>query len=172
MILVQSGFGNSLLYVVKGGVVRHLQALPVAGGVLADTIRFVFIYDSVAVGDPELAIRITNNGPVEPHSFDLVLSCLSASAKFNLALVFANGTTGLSNVTVFGDILRRLTSAELNFFALPVGTRSGVYLPMDLITGVAVSGTLPVGAINVGGVEGVAFAVLTNANGAPINPAL
>jgi len=141
----------------------------VVGVTLTNTVQFALIYDSSAAGAPQLAVEITNNGTVVPHSFDLVLTSYSSNAKFNLALVFSNGQTGVSNVTVSGDILTSLSSAELSFFALAGDARSGVNLPLDNITGVEVSGTLPIGVINVAGIEGVAFAVLTTAAGKPVN---
>ncbi len=168
-ITVQAGYGNKVLQVIEGGIERQIQAIPVAGGTLPDTILFTFIYDSSAAGDPQLAIQITNNGTVVPHSFDLVLACYSSSAKFNLALVFSNSQTGVSNIAVSGDILATLSSAESDFFGLAVDAHSGVNLPLDNITGVEVSGILPIGMINVAGIEGVAFAVLTTAAGKPIN---
>ena len=168
-ITVQAGYGNKVLQVIEGGIERQIQAIPVAGGTLPDTILFTFIYDSSAAGDPQLAIQITNNGTVVPHSFDLVLACYSSSAKFNLALVFSNSQTGVSNIAVSGDILATLSSAEADFFGFAADARSGVNLPLDNITGVEVSGILPIGMINVAGIEGVAFAVLTTAAGKPIN---
>jgi hypothetical protein len=168
-ITVHAGYGNKVLQVIEGGVERQIQALPVAGGTLPDTVLFTFIYDSSAPGNPQVAIQITNNGIVTPRSFDLVLACFRSNAKFNLALVFANGQTGVSNITVFGDILAKLSSAELNFFGFPPTKRGGVNLPSDKITGVEVSGNLTIGRINVAGIEGLAFAVLTTAAGAPVN---
>ena len=168
-ITVQAGYGNKVLQVIEGGIERQVQAIPVAGGILSNTIQFTLIYDSSAAGDPQLAIEITNNGTVVPHSFDLVLASYSSNAKFNLALVFSNGQTGVSNIAVSGDILTTVSSAELNFFGLAGRTHSGVSLPLDNITGVEVSGRLPIGVVDVAGIEGIAFAVLTTVIGKPVN---
>jgi hypothetical protein len=168
-ITVQAGYGNKVLQVIEGGIERQIQAIPVAGGTLSNTVQFTLIYDSSAAGDPQAAIEITNNGTVVPHSFDLVLASYSSNAKFNLALVFSNGQTGVSNIAVSGDILTRVSSAELGFFGLAAGAHSGVSLPLDNITGVEVSGRLPIGVVDVAGIEGIAFAVLTTASGKPVN---
>jgi hypothetical protein len=169
LVTVAAGYGNRVLRVIEGGIERQIQAVPVSGGTLSDTLRFGVVYDSTGSGAPQAAIRITNHGEVVPHSFDLALVSLSSSAQFNLALVFATGATGLSNVAVSGDILVGLTAAEADYFGLPAGSRSGVNLPHDNITGVEVSGKLPIGRINVAGIEGLAFAVLTTAEGRIVN---
>jgi hypothetical protein len=41
----------------------------------------------------------------------------------------------------------------------------GIYLPADKITGVEISGTLPIGFINVAGIEGLAVGIVTTATG-------
>jgi len=169
IITVQSGYGNTVLHVVEGGVGRQIQALPVAGGTLPNTIRFAVIYDSVAAGNPQAAIIINNSGTVVPHSFDLVLFCQSSAAKFNLALAYSVGASGISNVTVYGDILLTLAAAERQFLGLPTTMASGVNLAFDEITGVAVSGALPVQTIIVKGIEGIAFGTLTSRAGKPMN---
>ena len=162
-ITVQSGYGNRVLDVVEGGIERQIQAAPVTGGILDPSIRFAFMYDSSAAGDPQLAISITNNGAVTPHSFNLTLAVIGSDAQFNLALVTDSAATGLSNLTVTGDILFSANANELNFLGLDSAV--GVMLPFDNITGVEVSGILPIGVVDVAGIEGVAFGVLENAKG-------
>src|SRR5208283_2547814 len=98
VITVQAGFGNKVLQVIEGGVERQIQATPVGGGNMPDTVHFAFVYDSETSSDPQLTIRITNTDPV-PHSFDLSLVVYSATAKFNLARIDADGNSGVSNIT-------------------------------------------------------------------------
>ena len=164
-ITVQSGFGNKVLQVIEGGIERQIQATPVAGGTLDPSILFTFIYDSSAAGDPQLAMIITNNGVVTPHSFNLSLAVLGSNAQFNLALVMATAATGISNLTVSGDILFSANATDLNFLQLAAGSRSGVVLPFDNITGVEVSGIMPIGLIDVAGIEGLAFGLLETPQG-------
>jgi hypothetical protein len=162
-ITVQSGFGNKVLQVIEGGIERQIQAVPVGGGTLDPSIRFKFIYDSSAPGNPQLALFITNNGTVTPHSFNLSLVVFNSNAQFNLALIDATAATGLSNLTISGDILFAPNATELNFLGVQSGV--GVILPFDNITGVEVSGILPIGVVDVAGIEGVAFGLLENSNG-------
>lgn len=166
-ITVQSGYGNKVLQVIEGGIERQIQASPVAGGTLDSAIRFAFIYDSSGAGNPQLAMTITNNGVVVPHSFNVAITAIGSNAHFDLALVNATAATGLSNLMISGDILFAPNAAELNFLQLGagVGAGVGVVLPFDNITGVEVSGILPIGVINVAGIEGVAFGILQNSKG-------
>jgi hypothetical protein len=172
VITVLAGYGNKVLQVVEGGIERQIQATPVGGGLMPDTIHFAFVYDSETAGDPQLAIRITNDDPAA-RSFNLVLAVINSStAKFNLSRVDSNlgGASGVSNVALQGDLLTKLTAPELQLFTdLTAGSSGGVVLAADSITGVEVSGRLPIGFINVAGIEGVAFSVLTTAAGKPVS---
>jgi len=171
VITVFSGYGNKVLQVIEGGVERQIQAKPVAGGTLAGTVHFAFVYDSLTVADPQVAIRITDASPVA-RTFNLALVVVnSATAKFNLSRVdsYLNGKTGVSNLSLQGDLLQTLTAPELLLFTdSTAASRGGVMLAADSITGVEVSGRLPMGFINVAGIEGLAFGVLTTAAGAPV----
>jgi hypothetical protein len=166
VINVLAGYGNKVLQVVEGGIERDILATPVGGGTLPGTIHFEFVYDSQTAADPQLAIRITNTNPV-PRSFNLSLAVTNSStAKFDLSRVDANGNSGVSNVTVQGDLLTKLSSIELQLFTnLSASSLGGVVLPADSITGVELSGKLPIGFINIAGIEGLAFAILTTAAG-------
>ena len=168
VITVQAGFGNKVFQVIEGGVERQIQATPVGGGAMPDTVHFAFVYDSETSSDPQLTIRITNSNAV-PHSFDLSLVVYSAAAKFNLARIDANGNSGVSNITVEGDILTAVAGPGLDYFDLAAGSLSGVVLPTDNITGVEVRDALPIGRIHVAGIEGIAFAVFLGINGKPMN---
>jgi hypothetical protein len=173
IITVQAGYGNKVLQVIEGGIERQVQANQIGGADMPDTVTFMLIYDSTTTV-PQLAIRITNGGIITVRDigglvrFDLSLVVYSATAKFNLARVDANGNSGISNVTVEGDILTSLTQAELNFLGLAAGSFSGVVLPLDNITGVEVRDTLPTGQIHVAGIEGLAFGMLMGSNGRPL----
>jgi len=135
---------------------------------MPNTVQFAFVYDSVTSADPQLAIRVTDSNPTA-RSFNLALVVVnSATAKFNLALLDSknNGKTGISNITLQGNILTKLTAPELALFTdLTATSRAGVVLPADSITGVEVSGYLPMGFIDVAGIEGLAFGQITTATG-------
>jgi hypothetical protein len=149
VITVQAGFGNRVLQVIEGGVERQIQALPLAGGDMPGDTTFNFTYDSTGAS-PALTIHITNPSVTR---FDLVLAVHSASAKFNLARVDAQGASGIGNISVEGDI---------------VAGAGGVVLPTDTIIGVEVRDALPVGMIQVAGLEGFAFGTLLNSKGKPM----
>jgi len=171
VITVLAGYGNKVLQVIEGGIERQIQATPVGGDNLPGTIHFAFVYDSESAADPQLAIRITNTAPVA-RSFNLVLAVINSStAKFNLSRVdsYLGGKTGVSNIALQGDLLISLTNPELQLFTdLTTASLGGVVLSADSITGVEVSGRLPIGFINVAGIEGLAFSVLTTALGVPV----
>jgi hypothetical protein len=154
------------------GIQREILALPVAGGNLPTTVLFAFVYDATTSTVPQVAIRITNPNPVA-RSFNLELLVLnSSSAKFDLSLLAStgNGKTGVANVSIQGDLLMQLTAPELTLFTnLNAASRAGIVLPADSIVGVEVSGNLPIGYIDVAGIEGLAFSVLTTAGGTPIS---
>ena len=189
VITVLAGYGNKVLQVIEAGIERQIQATPTNLGsvpqetsTLPDSIHFAFVYDSETSGDPQLAIRITNIINFNPEmrlvieplacSFNLVLAVINSStAKFNLSRVdsYLGGKTGVSNIAVQGDLLIKLTAPELQLFTdLSLSSSGGVMLAADSITGVEVSGRLPIGFIHVAGIEGLAFSVLTTALGVPV----
>jgi hypothetical protein len=171
VITVMAGYGSKVLQVVEDGVERQIQANPVSGEGMPATVHFAFVYDSETAADPQLAIRITDTNP-NPRSFNLELVVVnSATAQFNLSLVDSrsNGPTSVGNITVQGDLLMDLTAPEVAPFAdLTTGSRAGVVLPSDNIVGLEVSGHLPIGFVDVAGIEGLAFAWLMTAGGAPM----
>ena len=189
VITVLAGYGNKVLQVIEAGIERQIQATPTNLGsvpqeisTLPDSIHFAFVYDSETSGDPQLAIRITNIINFNPEerfvinpparSFNLVLAVINSStAKFNLSRVdsYLGGKTGVSNIALQGDLLIKLTAPELQLFTnLTANSLGGVMLAADSITGVEVSGRLPIGFIHVAGIEGLAFSVLTTALGVPV----
>jgi hypothetical protein len=169
LITVQAGYGNKVFQVIEDGVQRQIDATPVGGGSMPADIHFSFVYDSTAAGNPSVAINVVNGGPVVEHSFNLALVSMTSKSNFNLALLTATGQSGISNVSVDGNLLVGVTAAEAKFFGLTAKSRTGIVLASDQITGVEVSGTLPIGMIDVGGIEAVAFGVLTTAKGKPVN---
>jgi hypothetical protein len=174
VITVFAGYGNKVLQVVEAGIERDIWATPVNGGTLPNTVHFAFVYDSKTATTPQLAIRITDTNP-SARSFNLALTVVNSStAKFNLSRIdsTANGVTGLSNLSLQGDLLKALTAPELQLFTdLNASSRAGVVLPADSITGVEISGTLPQGFIDVAGIEGVAFGTIVTSSGATISVA-
>ncbi len=171
VITVLAGTGNTLLNVTAGDIQREILATPVAGGAMPNTVQFAFVYDSETTATPQAAIQVINFNPVA-RLYNLAFVVVnSATAKFDLTLIDSksNGATGLSNISVDGDLLMKLTAPELALFNnLNTSSRAGVVLPADSITGVEVSGNLPIGFVDVAGIEGLAFAVLTTAAGSPV----
>jgi len=163
-ITVDAGFGGKLLQVIENGIERQLKA-PGVSGVISGSVKFAFIYDSLTTDVPQLAVRVTN--PDATTRFNLVLAAHSATAKFNLARVEAVDASGISNITVDGDILTTISQAARDYLGLSADARSGIHLPGESITGVSVRDTLPIGYINVGGIQGLAFGFLVNQNGKP-----
>jgi hypothetical protein len=172
IITVLAGYGNTVLNLTVNGVQREILATPVTGGTLPNTVHFAFVYDAVSSTIPQVAIRITNSNPVA-QSFNLALLVLNSStAKFDLSRLDStgNGQTGIGNVSIQGDLLTQLTAPELALFTnLTAKSPGGVVLPVDSIIGVEVSGNLPIGYVDVAGIEGFAFSVLTTAAGIPIS---
>ncbi len=171
LINVLAGSGNTLLNLTSGGIQREILATPVAGGTMPNTVTFQFVYDATTATVPQVAIQITNTSPVA-RSFNLALVVTnSATAKFDLSILDSksNAATGLSNISLQGDLLEGLTAPELLVFTnLNASSRGGIVLPADSITGLEVSNILPIGFVNVAGIEGVAFAILTTAGGTPV----
>src|SRR5581483_6925295 len=148
VITVLAGYGNSVLNVTEGGVQRLITAVPVAGGTLANTIHFKFVYDSQTMPNtPQVAMRITDTSPT-PRSFNLALSVPgSSNAKFDLTRLdsTAGHVTGIGNISISGDILTQLTTPELQVFTdLTASSHAGVVLPADSIIAVEVSAILPI----------------------------
>ncbi len=172
VITVLAGYGNTVLNLTVNGIQREILATPVAGGTLPNTVHFAFVYDAVSSTVPQVAIRITNSNPVT-QSFNLALLVLNSStAKFDLSRLDSTGNTqtGIGNISVQGDLLTKLTAPELALFTnLTAKSPGGVVLPHDSIIGVEVSGNLPVGFVDVAGIEGLAFSVLTTATGTPVS---
>lgn len=172
IITVLAGYGNTVLNLTADGVQREILAIPVAGGTLPDSVTFAFVYDAESALIPQAAIRITNTDPTA-RSFNLELVVTnSATAQFNLSLVDSseNESTGVSNISVQGSLLTKLTAPELQLFTnLTSKSPGGVALPADSITGLELSGTLPEGFVDVAGIEGLAFGMLTTASGAKLS---
>ncbi|HLP76604.1 MAG TPA: hypothetical protein VK327_06740, partial [Candidatus Paceibacterota bacterium] len=166
-IAVMAGYGSKVLQVIETGIERQIQALRVGEGSMDKTVTFAFLYDSVSSDVPQLVIRVTNSDPATVR-FNLALVAHSATAQFNLARVEAVGNSGISNIAMEGDLLTAISQRGLDFLGIAADSTSGVYLPLDNITGVAVRDTLPIGHINVAGIEGLAFGFLVGQTGKPM----
>ena len=78
--------------------------------------------------------------------------------------------TGLSNISVDGSIINKVTRPETQFFSgLTTKSQTGVVLPLDNITGVEVADVLPIGQIDGTSIEGIAFGFLTSTTGLAVN---
>ena len=172
VIKVLAGYGNSLLNLTVNGIQREILATPVAGGTMPTTVHFAFVYDAETAVVPQVAIRITDTNPVA-RTYNLALIVVnSATATFDLSRIdsYNNGKTGIGNISVQGDLLTQLTAPELQVFTnLTASSKGGVVLPADSIIGLELSGKLPIGFVNVAGLEGLAFSVVTTAAGTPVS---
>ncbi len=172
VINVLAGYGNVVFNLTVNGIQREILATPVAGGAMPNTVHFAFVYDAKTASVPQLAIRITDTNPVA-RSYNLALVVVNSStAKFDLSRIdsYNNGKTGISNISVQGDLLTKLSAPELQLFTnLTATSPGGVVLPADSITGLELSGNLPIGFVNVTGLEGLAFSTVTTASGTPVS---
>ncbi|MDE3068412.1 MAG: hypothetical protein KGJ60_12810, partial [Verrucomicrobiota bacterium] len=160
--------GNLLLDITQGGVRRQIVATPVTGTTMPASVVFSLVYDGASATSPQLAIRVTNGSPAtsaDDVRFDLSLVTFSTTAKFNLSRADANGTSGLRNIAVDGDLLLTVTAPESAYMNYAGGMGGGVYLPQDNLTGVEVRDDAKVGSVTALSIMGVAFATLTGSNG-------
>jgi len=160
-----------VLQVTQGGSLRQISAgIPAAGGgalssyytAVPSTVTFAVAYDGASLSTaPQAAIRVANASP--QVRFDLLLSS-PVGTNFDLSRVdTANGAAAdLRNVTVEGDVLATISNPEASLLALTVGSVGGVYLPADNLASLATWGNLPAGVIRTTGIEGIAFATLTD----------
>jgi hypothetical protein len=166
----QAVAGSPVLQVIEAGVMRRLIATRADNGLpTPPSVTFAYYYDSTGTGDPRLSVRVTNGDPrtsADDVRFDLSLTT-STAAEFDLARLFAVGTSGIRNVAVEGDVLTTVSPAALAFFGLPAGTPGGVRLPLDALAAVAAQDNLVAGNIQAASVQAVAFGSLT-ANGSTI----
>ena len=82
------------------------------------SVLFAYLYDSTSASQPQLAIRVTNgqsDTSADDVRFNLALVGYGTTAKFNLARVDANGSSGLGNIAVEGDILTAVSQPALAF---------------------------------------------------------
>ncbi len=133
-------------------------------------VHFQFYYESGTLTDPQLTIQATNtNVPAGSDVYDLSLVVYSDTAKFNLARFDGTTQTGVGNVAVEGDLLNQVTTGAASFFTQPGGgldpNPAGIYLPLDHIIGVAISGHAFAGTVTVAGIQGIALGSLTDSRG-------
>jgi hypothetical protein len=155
--------GSPVLEVTQGGVRRELLAARADTGLPAPaSVKFAYVYEGNAGGDPRLTVRVTNGSAMSSTDdvrFDLSL-VTNTGAEFDLVRVFADGTSGIRNVAVEGDVLTALSPAALLFFG-PIGTAGGVRLPLDALGSVAAQDNLTAGTVQVRSLQAVAFGSLT-----------
>jgi hypothetical protein len=180
---------GNIFSVTQSGVARSISASPAnvsAPLPLLAGLSFGVLYDAT-LGVPQAAVRV-NGGPATGARFDLLLSA-PASAAFNLSrLDTATGAaaaTEVRNVSVDGSVLGAVTPAEQAYFGYaPVVTAKppkkghrhsvksaitpppgGIQLTADNLAVVSARNNIRAGSINAAGIEGLAFATLTDANG-------
>src|SRR5262249_52928618 len=109
-ITASGGVAGSPVFKIKqGGVLRQLFATQVGtNGEVTNTptpssVVFDYFYDSTGTGNPQLSVKVTNTGGVK---FDLSLSMKTAAGfdlaqpGFDLARLFANGSSGVRDVVI------------------------------------------------------------------------
>jgi hypothetical protein len=155
--------GSPAMNVTSGGVTRKLIATRADNGLATPpSVKFKCLYEGTATGGPQITIQVTNGNPNVRFDLSLVSS---TNAKFNLARLFANGTSDIRNVSIDGDLLATpLSPAALAYFGLPAGTTGGIFLPLDTLGAVAAEGNVVAGTVQVTSLQAVAFGSIT-ANG-------
>jgi hypothetical protein len=155
--------GSPVLTITQGGVLRTLVATRADNGNPTPTsVKFAYFYDG-ALAIPQVSVRVTNGSPTtsaDDVRFDLRL-ITSNAGKFNLGLLFANGTSDLRDLDVEGDVVATVDPKALAFFGLPSGTSGGVKLPLDNLGAVAAQGNVTAGTVQVASLQAVAFGSIT-----------
>ena len=184
-IRVYGGYGPYVADIIEAGMQRFIEAnvtdgttcppLPPAYPLpplpMSPTgIHFQYYYESGTLTDPQATIRATDtNVPPGQDVYDLSLVVYSDTAKFNLARFDATTQSGVGNVAVEGDLLNQVTAGASSFFLQPGGgvdtDPAGIYLPLDHIVGVAISGHAFAGTVTVAGLQGIALGSLTDTRG-------
>jgi hypothetical protein len=156
--------GNTVLKITQGGVSRSILAVGTTSGSGTPVgVKFNFIYDGTSGVNPQAAIRVTNNSSASSADdvpFDLELVSNSAR-EFDLARVDGNGTSGVRNIVVQGNVLSTITPDTATFLGLSVDAHGGVQLPSDNINGVFAADNMGAGTIQANSLQGVAFGSVT-----------
>jgi hypothetical protein len=158
--------GSPVLTITQGGVQRTLEAKRVDNGdPTPSSVKFVYFYNG-ALAVPQVSVRVTNGSSTTSSDdvrFDLSL-ITSDAGKFNLGLLYANGTSGIRDLAVEGDIVPSVDPQALAFLGLTPGTPGGVKLPLDKLGCVAAQGNVTAGTVQLATIQAVAFGSIT-ANG-------
>jgi hypothetical protein len=156
--------GSPVLTVTEAGVTRKLFATRADNGLPTPaTVVFDYFYDSTGPGNPQLSVKVTNGNPAtaaDDVRFDLTLTT-STAGGFDLARLFANGTSGVRDVAVEGNLMPAVSSAALAHFGLPAGTPGGVRLPLDALAAVAAQNNAAAGSVQAKSLMAVAFGSVT-----------
>jgi hypothetical protein len=151
--------GSPAMNVTTAGVTRKLVATRADNGLpTPSSVKFRYFYDGTASTGPQITIQVTNGNPNVRFDLSLVSS---TNAKFNLARLFANGTSDIRNVSIDGDLLATVSPAALSYFGLPSGTPGGIILPLDALGAVAAEGNVVAGTVQVRNLQAVAFGSIT-----------
>ncbi len=156
--------GNTLLDITQAGIRRQILAIPVTGATMPASVVFTFVYDGASGPYPQVAIRINNPSP-STIRFDLSLVTFDTTAKFNLSRLDAKGVSGLRNIGIGGDLLLKVTAAEITYMGYAGNTTGGVVLPSDNLTGVEVRDDAKVASVQAQTIMGVSFATITGSFG-------
>jgi hypothetical protein len=123
-------------------------------------VVFDYFYDSTGSGNPQLSVKVVTNADNVP--FDLSLTSTSAAAGFDLAWLFANGTSGVRDVAVEGNLfLNPVSAAALAHFGPQPTTPGGIQLPSDKLGSVAAQYTVVAGTVQAKSLMAVAFGSIT-----------
>jgi hypothetical protein len=158
--------GSPVMTIINGGITRTLIATRVDNGnPTPNTVVFDYFYDSSGPGNPQLSVKVTNNPTHVLFDLSLVTSIPSSNTSttrgFDLAGVFANGSSGIHDIAVEGNLLATMTPAALAHYKLPAGTPGGVQLPLDKLGSVAAQNNVVAGTVRAASVQAVAFGSIT-----------
>jgi hypothetical protein len=175
--------------VTLAGVTRSISVSPADNSTPLPSLAglsFGVLYDA-SLGVPQAAVRVSG-GSAAGARLDLLLSA-PPSAAFNLSrLDTATGAaagTEIRNVSIDGSVLGSVTPAEQAYFGYPEVVSAkppkkghkpsvksaitpppgGIQLPADDLAVVSARSNIRAGSINAAGIEGLAFATLTDASG-------
>jgi hypothetical protein len=171
---VYGGYGPIVAQIEENDVQRQINAsapnypyptpnpaaLPSPSG--GSYVNFKYYYEGLAtvLGNPQLTAAVTNGVSTSADQYDFALITDNDVAKFNLALLYANGVAGVRNLDIEGDLLLTITAGAQAFFGL-ASNQGGVRLPSDALAGVEVRDYAPTDSIQAKSIQAVAFGSTT-----------
>ncbi|MBI3863521.1 MAG: hypothetical protein HY290_16645, partial [Planctomycetia bacterium] len=158
-----SANGTTVFKITQAGVERRIVAIAVNSPAMPAGVTFDYFYDGTSAAHPQAAVRVTNGSALSSADdvpFDLELITSSAS-EFDLARLDANGTSGIRNVVVEGNVLAGMTAAMADFLQLSANAPGGVRLAGDKLNGVFAEDNIQGGTIATASIQAVSFGSVT-----------